>query len=314
MIKLVDIRRLIIVSLILILVIGFTGCAKDIEGIVATVNDEDITQEEFDTEFQIYRESYERQLGKEALTEVGSDGRTLENAIKQNVLDTLIVERLILKDSENNNITVTDDEVNERVDEIIESLGGETEFEEFLESNAMSKEYFIKFTKNDLIFTKHMDNYLSNTDISEEEAKEYFNKNKEDLIIVRASHILLSTEEDGKRVLEAINKGENFEDLAVEESKDSQSAVNGGDLGYIIKGQYTAVQEFEKAVFDLEVGEISDLVKTEVGYHIIRLDERKDTFEDLKQGIIDLLKEQGYTEYIENLRDKGKIKVYMDIQ
>lgn len=306
-------RKLLILSLILIFAITLTGCTEDVEGIVARVNDEEITQEEFDQEFEIYRESYVRRLGEDALTRVGSDGRTLETEIKEILLDTLIVEKLIMQDSISNNITVTEDEVDERIDDLIESLGGESSFEEFLESNAMTRDYFTKFTKNDLIFSQHKDEFLNNVEIKEEEAEEYFKENKEGLIILRASHILLSTEEDGNRVLEELGNGASFEDLAVEKSMDSQSAVNGGDLGYFSRGDYAAVEEFEKAIFDLEVGEISDLVKTEVGYHIIRLDERRDTFGELKEEIIDLLKDYQYAKYIEELEGKGKIKVYMDI-
>ena len=311
--RLYSIRKILGISLMLIFVIALSGCSKDVEGIVATVNDEDITQEEFDTEFQIYRESYERQWGEEALTVVGSDGRTLETEIKENVLNTLIVERLIIQDAVSKDIVVTDEEVDERIEELIESIGGEEQFDDFLESNAMNRDYFINYTKIDLLLNKHSDDFINNVNISKEEAESFFSDNKEDLVVVRASHILLSTEEDGNRVLDAIKDGESFEDLAIKDSKDSTSAVNGGDLGYIVKGKYTAVPEFEKAVFDLEVGEISQLVKTEVGYHIIRLDERKDTFEELEDEIVTLLKNQEYTKYVEELENKGKIKVYMDI-
>ncbi len=301
------------ISLILILGLGLSGCSEDVQGIVARVNDEDISQDEFDREFKIYRESHVRQLGEDALSEVLSDGRTLETFIKQNVLDTLIVERLILQDSEIKDINVTDEEVKETIDELIDSFGGELEFEEFLESNAMTREYFTNYTRNDLIFTKHIDDYREDIVIEDQYAQEYFAENKEDLEVLRASHILLSSEEDGNRILAALKNGEDFEQLAITESKDSGSAINGGDLGPIVRGQYTGVQEFEKAVFELEVGEISDLVETEVGYHIIRLDEKKDTFEELKDEIEILLKNQEYTNYIGELRDKGKIVVYMEI-
>ena len=297
----------------LIFAIGVTGCANDVEGVVARVNDEDITQEEFDAEFEIYRESYEKQLGEDALTRVEPDGRTLETVIKQGVLDTLIVERLIKQDSIAKNISVTDEEVMGRIEELIQSLGGEAEFNELLESNAMSREYFTNYTKNDILFNKHSEDFISNIEISDEEGEEFFNENREDLIVLKASHILLSTEEDGNRVLKALQDGESFEELAIEESKDSTSAVNGGDLGYIVKGKYAAVPEFDKVVFELEVGEISDLVKTEVGYHIIRLDDRRDTFEELKDEISDLLKNQEYAKYVKDLEEKGKITIYMDV-
>lgn len=306
-------RKVWIISLMLIFAIALSGCAKDVEGVVARVNDEDISQEEFDLEFEIYKETYERQLGEGALTRVEPDGRTLETEIKEMLLDTLIVERLIMQDSIAKDITVSDDEVTQRLDELIISLGGQEQFNEFLESNAMTKEYFKNYTKNDILFNKHSEEFINSVEIDDKEAEIFFNENKEDLIVLQASQILLSTEEDGNRVLEALKSGENFEDLVITESKDSTSAVNGGDLGYIVKGKYKAVPEFEKALFELEVGEISDLIKTEVGFHIIRLDDRRDNFEELKDEISDLIKNQQYASYVKELEEKAKIIIYMDI-
>ncbi|NLY44470.1 MAG: hypothetical protein GX053_00515 [Tissierella sp.] len=306
-------RKILIISLILVFAMGLSGCANDVEGVVARVNDEDITQEEFDVEFEIYKKTYERQLGEGALTRVEPDGGTLETEIKEMLLDTLIAERLIKQDSVAKEISVTDEEVNERLEDLIDSLGGEEQFAEFLESNSMTREYFTSYTKNDILFNKHSEHFINNVEIDAKEAEDFFNENKEDLIVLKASHILLSTEEDGNRVLQALENGESFEDLVIIESKDSTSAVNGGDLGYIVKGKYAAVPEFEKTIFELEVGEISNLVKTDVGFHIIRLDERKDSFEELKDEISGLLKNQEYANYVKELEEKAKITIYMDI-
>ena len=305
-------KNILIIAMIILTLVAL-GCSKEVEGVVAMVNDQAISQEIFDEEFQILRESRIRQLGEDALTRIGPDGRTLEIELKQILLETLIVENLIIQDALLNNISVEDQEVDNRIDDLIVSLGGETAFEEFLESNGMSREYFIDFTKNDLLFSKHKNNFISNIIIDKEVAEEYFNENKEDVTILRASHILVVNEEDGIKILEALENGEDFAELALTESMDSRSAIDGGDLGYFTRGEYTAVQEFEKAVFDLEVGEISDLIKTEVGYHIIRLNERKDSFEELEDEIMELLKNQEYTKYIEELENKAEIKVYMDI-
>ena len=83
--------------------------------------------------------------------------------------------------------------------------------------------------------------------MTEEEAEEYFEENKEDLIVIRASHILVKTEEEGKEVLERLNQGEDFAKLAEELSADKSSGLFGGDLGYFGKGSMIA--EFEEAAF-----------------------------------------------------------------
>ena len=89
---------------------------------------------------------------------------------------------------------------------------------------------------------------------------------------IRASHILVSTLEEAEKVLSEIKSGGDFGELAKKYSK-CPSKENGGDLGYFEKGQM--VKEFEDAAFSLNEGEISGIVKTEFGYHIIKLTGKK---------------------------------------
>jgi parvulin-like peptidyl-prolyl isomerase len=91
---------------------------------------------------------------------------------------------------------------------------------------------------------------------------------------VHAAHILVETEEEAQQVLDRLAQGEQFEALASELSKDTGTAANGGDLGWVQKGQ--TVPEFEKAIFeDLKPGEITETpVQTQFGYHIIKVIER----------------------------------------
>ena len=90
--------------------------------------------------------------------------------------------------------------------------------------------------------------------------------------IMRVSHILVHTPEDAENILQEINAGSLFEDMARAKSIDP-TAQNGGDIGYFPKGQL--MPEFEKACGDLEIEEISGVVKTALGYHIIKLTDRK---------------------------------------
>ncbi len=90
---------------------------------------------------------------------------------------------------------------------------------------------------------------------------------------VRARHILVPTEEEAKVVLDRLHKNEPFEELAKTLSKDTGSASRGGDLGYFSWGQM--VPEFAKAAFALKPGEVSDVVKTPFGFHVIKLVDRQ---------------------------------------
>ncbi|MBU0531971.1 peptidyl-prolyl cis-trans isomerase [Candidatus Micrarchaeota archaeon] len=89
---------------------------------------------------------------------------------------------------------------------------------------------------------------------------------------VRASHILVSTLEEAKTVISELNKGKKFEDMAKKYSS-CPSSANGGDLGFFSKGQM--VKEFEDAAFSLDVNKISNPIKTEFGYHIIKVTGKK---------------------------------------
>ncbi len=84
---------------------------------------------------------------------------------------------------------------------------------------------------------------------------------------IRCSHILVEKMSTGNEVLEKLKKGESFEELAAKYSMDG-SRKRGGDLGYF--GHGVMVKEFEKAAFSLEKGQVSGLVKTQFGYHIIK--------------------------------------------
>lgn len=119
------------------------------------------------------------------------------------------------------------------------------------------------------------DDIESKSTVSDKEVQEYYDTHKEEFAIPerwRASHILVKTQEEAKSVLDELSKGKTFEELAKEKSQDS-SAKNGGDLGYFAKGQM--VPEFEEAVLKLEVGQTSGVVKTQFGYHIIKLTDKK---------------------------------------
>lgn len=305
-----SIKKLIIIGIVSIMALNAFGCSNTKEGLIAEVNGIEITEEEFNGDYQVFKSIYERQLGADALQQVGQDGKTIEETLKSNIVEKLIMEKLVEKETKDMNITVTDEEIQKKLDEYAIKMGGQEKFDEFLVTNNISKEFFYENMRKEILVDKHRENIVNNVNILEEDAREFFEENKEALVEVKASHILVSSEEEGKKILERLKNGENFANLATLESLDSGSAAQGGDLGYFGKGQW--LSEFEVAVFALEIGETSDLVKTEVGYHIIHLEDKKDTYEELKDKIDDILKEQEYIKNIQDLRNKAKVKNYID--
>lgn len=303
-------RKIFIVGLLIALVFTISGCKNSEEGLVAKVDGEGITIEEFESEYEVYKRMYEQQLGEDAMSQTGEGGKTLGEELKGNIVEKLIMERLVSKDAKNMNIVVTDEEIKEQMDQYIAIVEEQEKFDEFLEANKLTKEFLKENLKKDLLFNKHNEAFLKDVKITDEEIENYFNSNKEDLVVVKASHILVKSEEDGKKVIDKLNAGEAFASVAATESIDSSSAVQGGNLGYFKKGTY--VNEFEQAAFALKVGETSKLVKTEVGYHVIKIEDRKDTLETLKDDIILVLKDDKYLEKIQSLRDSAKVKIFLD--
>lgn len=310
LLKRINYRKFLAIGLLVAMIFAISGCTKGKEGLVAKVDGEGITIEEFESDFEVYKKIYEQRLGEGAMSEVGEDGKTLEENLKNEIVQKLIMEKLVAKEATKMDISVTDEEIEEQMLNYTTMMGGQEKFDEFLDNNKISKEFFKENLRKEILFNKHRETFMAETNISEKEAQKYFNANKDDLVVIKASHILVKTEEEGKKILERLNAGEKFDVLAKDLSIDKASAVNGGDLGYFTKG--SMISEFEEVAFNLKVGEISDLVKTEVGYHIIYLEDRKDTFETLKDDIMKLLKEQKYLKSVQDLRSSAKVKVYLD--
>ena len=127
---------------------------------------------------------------------------------------------------------------------------------------------------------------------------------------VRARHILVEGEEDAKKIAARVKGGEDFAKIAKEVSKDPGSGAEGGDLGFFTRDRM--VPEFAEAAFAIKPGEISNPVKSQFGFHIIKVEERRlkpvPTFEQVKDRIAQALATKGQTEYLQKLRADAKIE------
>ncbi len=154
-------------------------------------------------------------------------------------------------------------------------------------------------------------------DITDEEVTDYYNKNNEKFMspeLMRVSHILTPTRKEAEELLARIKKGDEFGQVAREKSVDP-TAQNGGDIGYFPKGQL--IPEFEFACSTLKVGEVSDVVMTKLGYHLIKLTDRKEpqllplekVRDRIKQVIKAMERQRLFNELLAKVREKNKVKV-----
>ncbi|MEA2022012.1 MAG: peptidylprolyl isomerase [Candidatus Caldatribacteriota bacterium] len=173
------------------------------------------------------------------------------------------------------------------------------------------------------MITHVLDDAKSQVNITDDELKEYFDKNEESFFEpekVHARHILVETEEEALDIIQQLKEGiVDFAELAKEKST-GPSAESGGDLGFFTKGQM--VKEFEDVAFALQPGEISDAVKTQFGFHIIKCEEKKDehqpTFEESKEQINNFLRYQKenetVTKLISDLNENADILINYDFE
>lgn len=279
------------------------------EGAVAVVNDTIISQDEFDKMVALQKLSYEAQLGAGVLNEV-VDGITLLDLLKANILEQMVMDEIIIQEALKQDFEVTEDEVESNYETFVEMLGEDTEFLETLEQNGLD-EQFIKdiIIRKSLITEYYANDYFYSIEISEEQAFEFYEVNLEQYREeqLRASHILVSDYDLAEELLERIKSGEEFADLAKEYGEDGTSEA-GGDLGYFGRG--SMVPEFEEPVFNLEVGEVSDIIESRFGYHLVVLEDKiveEDSFEEIMDFVKDDLRSIEFEKHLEELWENADI-------
>ncbi len=176
-----------------------------------------------------------------------------------------------------------------------------------------------EFKKLSLVSELFEKEIMAKAKVSDQDAKDYYDKNKDDFIVakeIKASHILVKTEDEAQKVLSRLKKGEKFETVAKAVSIDTGSAKNGGDLGFFKKGQM--VPEFERAAAALKAGETtSSPVKSPFGYHIIKVTDKKtgdpipfDKVRDLVSQKLSGEKQKGvFDTYMAELKKTHKIEI-----
>ena len=189
------------------------------------------------------------------------------------IIKELVYEKVLSK-----KYSVTDKEVNDKLAEIKKQMGAN--FQMALQSSGYKTEDDFKSAlKLDLLQKKAA---IADIKVTEKEIKDAYQKTQPE---IKARHILVADEKTAKEVIAKLNKGEDFAKLAKQYSTDTTSAQNGGDLGWFGTGKM--VPEFEKAAYALKKNEISAPVKSQFGYHIIQLLDKKEkaSYEAMKDKL-----------------------------
>ena len=272
------------VSFIAVLFVVLTLCgvggvpAQILDRVVAVVENDPILESELNAQLQFF-----------ILTN-RMDPKT--PGLRDQVLQSMINEKLIVAKAVEDSVTVTDEEVQQQLDAAIQQrvqqVGSEARLEEMygMPLSRIKREYREEMRKN-LLAQRLQQQRLGTTQIGRYEVEEFYRTFRDSLPRVpdevELSHIFIkpgfgaaeraTAQQRMQTLLDSIHNGVDFGEIAMRHSEDPGSAPQGGNLGLVRRGQF--VKEFESAVFGLSEGQISGIVQTEFGVHLVQLLERR---------------------------------------
>lgn len=311
----------LVVSFVFLALMADTSFADS--KVVARVNGKPLTAFELNEEFQEILPlagAYHGGVSQEKIAE-----------IREKALNSLIDKELQYQYALEKEVSVPSKEIESELADMEKRFASSAKFKDALKKSGITRNDLKEFIKKRLLAARAKKQVVTDkAALSDTELKDYYEKNKGGFkrpVEFRASHILIgvdpaaSKEEREKKlklakeVLARVRSGEDFSKLAMRYSTDQGSAPIGGDLGTFHKGM--ADEAFEKAVLSLKVGEVSDIVETLYGYHIIMLTGMKPeaqlTFDEVKADVRNKLEKKRadelYKKWIDALKAKAKIEI-----
>lgn len=250
--------------------------------------------------------------------------------LKKKALDELIKRELYYQEAKNMGMKVDASELKEALTAIKKRFSSERDYEKALKEAGVSEKEFNSYLEKRLLVEKFIQSeIMAKSRVTDEYLKDYYERNKKDYLrpeAARIKHILIKIDpaadnEDRKKkrnqaedILKKARAGEDFTELAYNYSED-EWRVKGGDLGLIHRGRL--MPELEEVAFKLKPGEISDIVETIYGYHIIKMEEKfpptQLTFDEIKDKVKKEIEEKRRKEIeetlLKRLKEKGRVEI-----
>ena len=300
------------------------AAAKPIElpEVVAIVNGKEIKREELEKIFQA------------AVQQTGMDPANLSSEQQlggyTQLLNDLIERQLLLEAAAG--VKVTDADVDAEIKKFKSQFPDEAVFEAQMKQAGMNEEKLKTDVREELRIRGYMQSQIKTPEVTPEQAKSFYESNQKEFErpeTVKASHILFMVdpdapaevvkekEEAAKKAAVRAKKGEDFTTLAKELSEEPGAKESGGDLGFFPKDRM--VPEFANAAFQQKIDEIGEPVKTQFGWHVIKVTDKKDAgtvpFDEVKDQISAYLKSTGQREAVQgvmkNLKDSAKVETFL---
>lgn len=312
-----DIKIFIAVCIIVALIIGASVVYILTPKNIAVVKDNKITNAEFTYYFTQNFQQYYSLFGGQV------DQQTLVELVKQQSLTQTVEIEYLLQEAGKEGFTVSKEDMDAAWNEVDSILKANAEVYG-VSVDTLCRQYFgVKYNQAKSIYQentkaqKYLEKLINDMQIDEEELKAYYEENKSSLDYNTVSHILIlcdknaedSVVEEKKNtaqsILDRVNNGEDFAELAKEYSEDPGSAEAGGQYD-VKRGQM--VQEFEEWTFSHKVGD-TGLIRTDYGFHVMRLDGVHDNFDSVKDSIKDMFKMNKYQTALQEALENGEYKV-----
>lgn len=287
-----------------------TGCGETTAGVAARIGDTTIETSTFSA--RVARAYANEQFAQQQPRE----------EYQRRLLNDLVVSRLVEVAADRLGVTVTDEQVDARVEEVVASYGGRQAFEQLLPTRGFHPSDVRSVIRTELLQNAVLDKLVENERVTEEQLQAEYRRQLPQLDVARVSHILVRDPKLAARVArEARAPGADFAALAKRYSEDSESKEDGGDLGPIGNGEGRFAKEFEEAVFSARSGQVVGPIRTVtggeariVGYEIVKVVERTTrTFEqarlDMRRAVLREQRVQRFNTLVADLAKELGVKV-----
>ncbi len=267
-----------------------TATASSTEGLAALINGQPVSVEDYRKHIAQV-EAFFRQEGLDLESE---EGRERLAQARRQVLEQMIDQELIRQAAAEMDISISDAELESKIQDIIQQTGGQEQFQQSLQDTATSYDDFRQMLLDQLLSEVVFSAVTASIASVAEQ--------------VHARHILLSTREKAEEVLARLQGGEEFAFLAGEYSEDVSSRERGGDMGFLPRG--ITPPEIEDAAFSLEVGGISEIIESQFGFHIVQVLEREER--EIAPEIFENLRQQTFMQWLQERRGSAIIERFVE--
>jgi len=297
--------------------------------IVVEVNEDRVTLREYKIRYNTLKENAIQFSSRTDILDQVFNGKTYRELLKENLFNVLIEELLCLQEAKKRNITLTAKEKNELkkyIDDIKSNSETNSYFVQYLKKIGSDEKHFFEDLCKTRIVNKVYNLVTNKITVEDKEIMEYYNTNKSNFRKIKVLDIFLKVNNETEniqkkkiadKIILELKNGKEFEYLLNKYLEYNALKDKNGLIDYFRRGEKESEfgSNFENEVFKLSIGQVSDVIKTLNGYHIVKIIGEKymsieEVKDELRYNLLRIKKEEFFKSYLENLKKNSKIKIY----